>query len=244
MTVLGKHTYRLAFAFGEDRNTWEGACSFDLLKFPSGVSLKFEIGVYEETVDGDFWDMSDVANLRCEVRKMAPGKKRPNPQDPTYMQSDPIPPDAATITATGWENSTDQHATFNFEPSETALDPGAYWLTFSGFLTGGDFVSFGWGEIEVVQDGTGVVSTVAPLDPSYYTAAQIEAMLSADGLLAVYDTDTYVEQSDASYEYYAWARIDGAGYKAERWSLATGSSAGVATGALPIPADLTTINFN
>lgn len=243
-TLLTAHNFRLAFPFGQDQETFEVACALNSLEFPSGVSVRFQIGVYEDSVDGDFYDMSQVANLRCEVKKMRLGGRRPLPEDAAYMQSDPIPPDAATITAVGWADGSEQHATFTFTPSETALDTGKYWLVFSGFLTGGEFVSFGWGRVDVVQGGTGVVSPSNPLDPSYWTASQIEDILNAAGLAAVYDTDSYVEQSDANYMYFAWARIDGAGYKSERWEFETGSSAGTATGALPIPGDLTGLNYS
>ena len=181
-TLLSVRTHRLAFRFGEDRDAWGDECKFNPVEFPSGVSLRFQIGIFETTVGGDFWDMSDVANLRCEVKKMRPGRNRPLPEDPTYMQSDPVAPDAATVTAAGWASGAEQHATFNFTPSGTALDPGNYWLVFSGFLTDGEFDSFGWGEIKVVQNGTGVVSPVAPLDPSYYTAAQIDDWRRSTGL--------------------------------------------------------------
>ena len=181
-TLLSALTFRLAFQFGKDRDAWVDTCKFDPLEFPSGVSLKFQIGVNDDVDAGTFYDITDVASLRCEVKKMRPGRNRPLPEDPTYMQSDPVTPDAATITTTGWANGTEQHATFNFDPSETALDPGKYWLVFSGFLTGGEFDSFGWGEIEVVQDGTGVVSPVEPLDPSYYTADQIDDWRRSTGL--------------------------------------------------------------
>lgn len=242
-TILAAHTHRLAFPFGKDRETFDAACAFDSVEFPSGVSLRFQIGVYEESLTGDFWNMQDVANLRSEVKKMRPGQVRPLPEDLAYMQSDPIAPDSATITAAGWSDGSEQHATFTFSPSETALDPGKYWLVFSGFLTNGDFVSFGWGQVDVVQDGTGVYSPVAPLDPTYLNAIQIEDLLNATGLVAIYDTTpgSPVQQSDADYYYYAWARLDGTGYKAERWNMS--GSAGETTGALPIPADLTALTY-
>ena len=174
-TLLAAHTYRLAFPFGHDREAFD-------VEFPSGTSIKFQIGVYEDSVDGDFWDMSNVSTIRCEVKKYKQTQCRPFPGDPAYMQSDAVTLDANSITATGWANNTEQHATFNFAPSETALDPGDYWLSFSGFLNSGEFVSFGWGKINVVQDGAGLSSPVTPLDPSYYTAAQIDDWRQASGL--------------------------------------------------------------
>lgn len=51
------------------------------------------------------------------------------------------------------------------------------------------------------------------------------------------------EQKDSTYIYFAWARIDGAGYLAERRDLSTGQAAGSATGSLPIPSDLTPLPY-
>ena len=61
----------------------------------------------------------------------------------------------------------------------------------------------------------------------------------------IYDTQSYVAQKDASYIYFAWARKDGAGYKAFRW--AKGSvldTEATNTGLLPMPADLTLLIYS
>lgn len=63
------------------------------------------------------------------------------------------------------------------------------------------------------------------------------------GNAAIYDADSYIEQNDGTYVYFAWARIDGAGYLAERRNLSTGEAAGAATGPLPIPTDLTLLPY-
>lgn len=244
MTLLTKHTHRLAFSYGQDHNEWQvGGCPLEKVYFPSGVSLRFQIGVYVYSKSGSFYNMSDVTSATCEVKQMAPGGIRPTASDPTYMTQTIETLDAATITAEGWANGTEQHASFDFTAAETALEPGSYWLVFSGILNDLSSVSFGWGEISVVEDGTGVASPVAALPPSYYTAAQIDALLATGGSGAAYDPDSYVEQSDANFIYFAWARLDGTGYIADRRNLSTGQAAGAATGTLPIPADLTALEY-
>lgn len=60
----------------------------------------------------------------------------------------------------------------------------------------------------------------------------------------IYDPESYTEQADATYIYFAWARVDGTGYLAKRRELATASAAGTNTGPLPIPPDLTVLIYS
>lgn len=177
--LLTTHNYRLAFVFGQDQNQWlVGSCKKTILKLPSGVSARFQIGVLQDCASGEFIDITHVSQLRFELKKMRLGNHRPLPEDPAYLTAT-VSVDAPAFTAAEWTDGTHQHGTFDFDASETALETGNYWLVFSAFLTDSSLVSLGWGQIEVVQDGTGPVTTVQPLPPSYYTAADVDALLVA-----------------------------------------------------------------
>jgi len=57
----------------------------------------------------------------------------------------------------------------------------------------------------------------------------------------ILDTSTAQSVHVNENSFYAWERVDGTGYHAERYT--EGTSNGVATGSLPIPNDLTTLNY-
>ena len=73
-----------------------------------------------------------------------------------------------------------------------------------------------------------------------YVQSKIEPSITPE----IYDTDSYIEQTDATYIYFAWARIDGMGYIAERRNLSTGQAAGSTTSTGAIPADLTALTYS
>ena len=58
-----------------------------------------------------------------------------------------------------------------------------------------------------------------------------------------YNVGTAVDQTTLSNIYNAWELTDGSGYESISYFLETGDKEGVATGQLPIPADLSTLNY-
>ena len=73
----------------------------------------------------------------------------------------------------------------------------------------------------------------------------IESNIQVSGTITeTYDPNSYTEDTDASYIYWAWARIDGTGYLAKRRSFATPDVAESNTGSLPIPPDLTVLIYS
>ena len=75
-------------------------------------------------------------------------------------------------------------------------------------------------------------------------ATEIEAVKSTAGGGSVYSATGSTYQLTSTHTHRAWQRVDGAGYLAQRRELATGNEAGEATGALPIPADLSTLTYS
>ena len=59
----------------------------------------------------------------------------------------------------------------------------------------------------------------------------------------IYDTSNPSSQETSTHAYNAWALTDGSGYEATSYVLATGQREGIATGALPMPADLSTLTY-
>lgn len=179
MTVLGKHKYRIAFDFGNVGESWIDYETGGVFQFPSGVSLKIQIGIRKTKSPETFFSTSTGDKLKLEIKKLRYNKDAPDADDPAYMAQEFTVLEASTITLTDWQAGTHQHATFDYSAAQTSLPVGKYWMVISGVLADGAIISLGWAKMEVVQDGTGPETTVAPELPAEYSASQVDALLAA-----------------------------------------------------------------
>lgn len=178
MALLGKHIYRIAADFGNVGDSWIDYETGDVFHFPSGVALEIQVGIRKTKSPETFFDLSDVASLKLEIKKLKYNKEAPDADDPAYMPQEVTSLDSATLTSTDWQAGTNQHATFDYVAADTSLPIGKFWMVISGVLNDGSLISPGWAKMEVIQDGTGLLSTVESTPISQYPASTVDSLLA------------------------------------------------------------------
>lgn len=127
---------------------------------------------------GVLQSIADVASITLEVRATRKGAAVIQKQVLVSAM------DATTDAAT-WSAGTKQHATVIFTNEETAgFDLGndttnEFWLIVSCLTTTGEVYDWTYGAIDVIEIGLEATAAPAPGDPTYYTQAQIDALLAA-----------------------------------------------------------------
>jgi len=172
MTTLAKTRYRLPVNAFVDQGSWIDALTSKQLKIPAGVDVQIEVGIMES--GSTPYDLTNVANITLEVKALVSGSA-PAAGAAALMADTITTLDAMTFTAAQWAATTAQHVTFVFADTETNIAIGPAWLVISAVMDDGSLVSLGWGQVEIVQDGTGPTSTPAVIDPDYVTTTQLDA---------------------------------------------------------------------
>lgn len=197
MTVLGKHNYRIAFKFGGVGEYWQDYETKNTFQFPSGVALKIQVGILKTEKPEVFYNLSQVASLKLEIKALKYCTNAPGSSDPAYMPKEIVNFDSNVLESADWQSGMSQHITFEYTAAETALLVGEYWMVISGVLNDGSVISPGWGKMEIIEDGTGPESTTAPLPTGQYSAATVDSLLATK--VAIVDivnelTSTAVDQ--------------------------------------------------
>ena len=193
MSVLGKHTYRIAVDNQKSIKYWTDYETGDPFVFPSGVSMQIQIGIREDKKTDTFYEVPAGTVLKLELKDPKKNGDPPDADDPAYMPQEFTVTSLTSLSTADWQAGTSQHATFDYAAADTALPVGTYWMVISGVLSDGSLISPNFAKMEVVQDGTGPETTVAPVPPAGYDAATMDALLALkQGIIALNVVDPTV----------------------------------------------------
>ena len=178
MSILSKHIYRVPVDHQEPVKYWTDYETGEPFSFPSGVSMQIQIGIRENKKSDLFYDVPAGTVFKLEIKNPRKNGDPPDADDPAYMAQSVSVASLTSLSAEDWQAGTGQHATFDYTAADTALPPGTYWMVISGVLPDGSLISSNFAKMEVIEDGTGLQTTVAPTPPSLYNAAAIDALLA------------------------------------------------------------------
>ena len=178
MTLLSKHTYRIAVDNQKSIKYWTDYETGEPFYFPSGVSMQIQVGIREDKKTDTFYDVPAGTVLKLELKDPKKNGDPPDADDPAYMPQEFTVASLTSLSTADWQAGTSQHATFDYAAADTALPVGTYWMVISGVLSDGSLISPNFAKMEVVQDGTGPETTVAPVPPAEYDAATVDALLA------------------------------------------------------------------
>lgn len=142
----------------------------------SGDPVRFRVAL--KTAGGavaDF-DASNITALSLSVKKARNGGAPLDSASSVMSRTLAAGSIADSITADGWADGTEQHATFDFDDSETPIEAGTYWLILSGVIETNVFTA-AIGSITAIRTG-GSTPTDAPSISAAYTRAQADAIFS------------------------------------------------------------------
>jgi hypothetical protein len=159
-----------------------------------GCDVRFEIAAFfgdPRLEDTELLDMTNVLSATLSIMPVS------RVDDRVMYKTVAAGSISLSLTRENWDNASDQHMIFAFANTETAPDlAGAlskeYFVVLN--VTTNDTKKITWGVSRLVieEDGHNNSATPTPGDPTYYTAAEVDAKLSNNkfGMIYLYNQET------------------------------------------------------
>ena len=177
MSTLGRTRIRLA-GDAANFNSPLDVNSRATPQFWRGNDVQFEIAVF---FNGVLQSVANLASMTLEIRVPGPAGGAPDPST-TPLMSATVYSGALddTTTQDTWNSGTQQQALITFTAAQSNIAAGPQWLSLWVVTTDnpGRVITLTAGPIRVLEDGCGPTATAPSPSDSYYTEAEVNALLA------------------------------------------------------------------
>jgi len=177
MSTLGRTRIRLA-GDAANFNSPLDVNSRATPQFWRGNDVQFEIAVF---FNGALQSVANLASMTLEIRVPGPAGGAPDPSA-TPLMSATVYAGALddTTTQDTWNSGTQQQALIAFTAAQSNIAAGPQWLSLWVVTTDnpGRVITLTAGPIRVLEDGCGPTATAPSSSDSYYTEAEVNALLA------------------------------------------------------------------
>jgi hypothetical protein len=173
MTQLA--TYPIRLRYDSDRKTaTDSVTGNDQPAIWRGNDVTFAVAAFFADA---VLDLSNFVSLKLQI------KDKQNPTSTALAEVEITSTIDPIITNEAWEAGTEQHGLFAFTAEQTNQDLSSaaarsFWLVLSGLTEAGKVITLGAANLRILEDNAGDVGSPPTPTPSYYTAAEVDALLS------------------------------------------------------------------
>jgi hypothetical protein len=177
MSTLGRTRIRLA-GDAANFNSPLDVNSRATPQFWRGNDVQFEIAVF---FNGVLQSVANLASMTLEIRVPGPAGGAPDPSTTPLMSATVYSGTFDdTTTEDTWSNGTQQQALIPFTAAQSNIAAGPQWLSLWVVTTDNPsrVITLTAGPIRVLEDGCGPTATAPSTSDSYYTEAEVNALLA------------------------------------------------------------------